>query len=95
MSDLERTINRELRRGRLPVHVRRRHARRLAAAIEAEGYGVSQARLAETSAPSTAGLAGERFGAGLAAALRQAEQFSKGIARGMAVRDVARLGRRP
>lgn len=96
MSALERILNREPRWERhvLP-HVRWRHARRLAAAIEAEGYRVAQARMAEISTPSAAGLAGERFGVGLAAALRQVEQFSDGITRGMAVRDLARLRSRP
>lgn len=95
MSDLERTINRELRRGRLPVHVRRRHARRLAAAIEAEGYGVDQARMAEISAPLAAGLAGERFGAGMGAIFRAMDEFVVGATRAMTAKTIANLRRRP
>lgn len=95
MSDLERLLNRELRRGRgLPVHVRRRQARRLAAAIEAEGYHEVEARVEYLSRTSAAGLAGERFGTGMGAIFRAMDEFVAGATRAMTARAVADLRRR-
>lgn len=76
MSDLERLLNRELRRGRLPVHVRRRHARRLAAAIEAEGYAASEPLVPGDPALNRAAIQGAQVAVGIVQAARQ---FSAGV----------------
>lgn len=94
MSPLERSITRELRRNRLPIHVRRRQARRLAAAIEAEGYRVAEVRMDYFSKTSPAGLAGERFGTGMGAIFRAMDEFVAGATRAMTARAVADLRRR-
>ncbi|UYW28338.1 hypothetical protein OKC48_07435 [Methylorubrum extorquens] len=84
MTEIERILHRELRRDRrvLP-HVRRRHARRLAAAIEAEGCRVAAPPVPQPLPTSSAGLAGLRFGTELAAAVRQVERFTEGLVRGL------------
>ncbi|MGW9821987.1 hypothetical protein [Methylorubrum extorquens] len=87
MTDIERILNRELRRDRrvLP-HVRRRHARRLAAAIEAEGCRVAAPPVPQPLPTSPAGLAGQQLGAGMASAIRAMERFSEGLVRGLSGR---------
>lgn len=76
MSPLERTLSRELRRGRLPIHVRRRQARRLAAAIEAAGYAVPGPLVPGDPALNRAALQGAQVAVDLVQAARW---FSAGV----------------
>lgn len=71
MSPLERSITRELRRARLPVHVRRRQARRLAATIAAEGFAVPGPLVPGDPALNLAALQGARVAVSFVQAARQ------------------------
>ncbi|WP_342163124.1 hypothetical protein [Methylobacterium sp. SD21] len=76
MSPLESSIDRELRRARLPVHVRRRQARRLAAAIAAEGFAVPGPLVPGDPALNRAALQGAQVAVDLVQAARW---FSAGV----------------
>ncbi|SDM68695.1 hypothetical protein SAMN05216360_103111 [Methylobacterium phyllostachyos] len=71
MSPLERSIDRELRRNRLPVHVRRRQARRLTAAVEAAGYAVPGPLVPGDPVLNQAALSGAQVAIGFVQAARQ------------------------
>ncbi|GJD97444.1 hypothetical protein [Methylobacterium iners] len=72
MRDLRFTLDREMRRGhRLPAHVRRREARRLAAAIEAAGYGIPGPLVPGDPVASRVALQGAQVAVALLQAGRQ------------------------
>lgn len=79
MSNLRITLARELRRSRrLPGHVRRREARRLATAIEAAGYRVPGPLVPGDPEASRAALAGAQVAVGC---LQMSRQISAGVDR--------------